>query len=48
MAEIRDAKGKLSDKGDAHYLAYISILRKEAVTTKLRNVFHASLPTSNA
>ena len=33
--------------GDAYYIPYISILRKDAVTTKLRNVFNASSPSSN-
>jgi hypothetical protein len=35
------------ESGNAYYIPYISILRKDAITTKLRNVFNASSPTSN-
>ena len=31
----------------AYYIPYISVLRRDAVTTKLRNVFNASSPSSN-
>lgn len=36
-----------SDSPDVYYIPYLSILRKDAITTKLRNVFNASMPTSN-
>ena len=35
------------ETGNVYYIPWISILRQDAVTTKLRNVFHASMPTSN-
>lgn len=47
MSEITNYNERFKDDESTHTLAYISILRKEAITTKLRNVFHASLPTSN-
>jgi hypothetical protein len=33
--------------GDAYYIPHFSIMKKDAVTTKLRNVFNASSSTSN-
>lgn len=36
-----------NETGDAYYIPWLSILRHDAVTTKLRNVFNASSKTSN-
>lgn len=40
-SQQRDESGKVS------YIPYLSVIRKEAITTKLRVVFNASSPTSN-
>lgn len=47
MSEVTNLEERFIENGSTHTLAYISIFRKDAVTTKLRNVFNASLPTSN-
>lgn len=45
MSRVPKEEQKI-ESGDVYYVPYISILRKDAVTTKLRNVFNASAPTS--
>lgn len=38
---------KCDDSGEAYYLPYFSVIRKDALTTKIRNVFNASAPSAN-
>ena len=40
-------KDQMKENGKVYYIPYISIVRKYAITTKLRNVFNASAKTSN-
>lgn len=46
MTKIDYEDTKIKDS-NAYYIQYLSIVRKTALTTKLRNVFNASMPTSN-
>jgi len=36
-----------NETGHVYYVPYLSVFRKDALTTKLRNVFNASSPSSN-
>lgn len=47
MSKINNIQERFIEDGCTHTLSYISVFRKDALTTKLRNVFNASLPTSN-
>lgn len=46
MVEIPNDQQQ-NTSGDVYYIPYLSVIRKNAVTTKLRNVFNASTASSN-
>jgi len=46
MSEIKkESHG--DETGEVYYVPYLSVFRNDSLTTKLRNVFNASAPTSN-
>jgi hypothetical protein len=45
--EVLKKKDNCDNSGDVYYIPYFSVIKKDALTTKLRNVFNASAKSEN-